>query len=162
MEDIYLKTFQWSIKTDYNVEKLLDEKQHLFEQVPIVGSLSHSLHTVENGSANVKHENQSYDYIIFPFHFTLLCMLIILCCLSSLLPIPSSSEVNGMAFPHQSITTSHPIIGQWHSRLWLWEQKILPSIEMQNCHDAIYFYPFKHYLGLKGCYFLSFFNILEI
>lgn len=32
MEDIYLKTFQWSIKTDYNVEKLLDEKQHFLSR----------------------------------------------------------------------------------------------------------------------------------
>ena len=114
-----------------------------------MGSLSHSLHnttTEENNSVNSKHKDQScYDYILFPFHVTLLCMLIILCCLYSPLPTPSSSVVSGMAFlPHK--------ISNWLMELeilWLWEQKIPLSTKMQNCHGAIDFHPFKHYLGLQ-------------
>lgn len=44
--------------------------------------------------------------------------------------------------------------------LWLWEQKIPPSTKMQNCHSAIDFRPFKHYLGLQ--IFLNLFQFLRI
>lgn len=44
--------------------------------------------------------------------------------------------------------------------LWLWEQKIPLSTKMQNCHGAIDFHPFKHYLGLQ--IFLNLFHFLKI
>lgn len=44
--------------------------------------------------------------------------------------------------------------------LWLWEQKIPLSTKMQNCHGAIDFHPFKHYLGLQ--IFFNLFHFLKI
>lgn len=59
--------------------------------------------------------------------------------------LPEASE---MAFPLISERAA-PCnwLAEWE-KLWLWELKSSPSIDMQNCWNLIYLYPFKYYLLL--------------